>query len=59
MTDKEEKNACIWHNLHLEHVKKLIKSIGDKKGYPPPKEDMGNPAVWKPEYWKWFKTPSQ
>ena len=44
--------AFDWAGEHLIHIDLLISDLDS--GYPPSEEDLGNPALWKPEHWFWF-----
>lgn len=47
--------ALCWYRDHHEHVTKMVQTV-DKFYAPTELYDIINPAVWKPEYWKWFVT---
>jgi len=44
--------ACAWYDAHREHIDKLL--VGAGSPYPPGREDVGRPELWKPEHWAWF-----
>lgn len=53
LTLDQDYKARMWRMKHFDHVKHLIELA--EKAYPPTlTEDKNNPAIWKPEYWKWF-----
>ena len=57
---EHSEKAKAWYEAHKEHVSRLI-AESDRDGYEPSAEpyrlggDAHDPALWKPEHWKWFK----
>jgi hypothetical protein len=57
MNKEQKEKATEWFRAHESHVMKLILSDdADRMSYPPTKEDISQPAVWKPAHWNWFLT---
>jgi hypothetical protein len=45
--------AIEWRSRHEKHVESLIKE--SQLSFPPCKEDINHPELWKGSSWKWLK----
>ena len=53
LSTEQTLKTLIWLKEHRKHVYNMV--FNSEKEYPPSdNEDKNNPALWKPEHWKWF-----
>jgi len=50
---EELERARAWRAEHEAHVARIV-ATSEVDAYPPSREDLGNPQVWKPSHWHWF-----
>jgi len=53
LNDKQIERANIYYSKHRKHVNKIM-SETNKAFEPSQPEDLVDPSIWKPEYWRWF-----
>ena len=52
LTDIQEAKGLDWLKEHKDHVYRIVKETN--ACFPPCREDINQPNLWKPGSWRWF-----